>query len=116
MSWDNNPYYDPSKFGLELVDSIEWDGEDYQFHITAVWRQARGKYYVATDSGCSCPSPFEDYDKLEDLDGPHNKRGLESILRVKIKENAREGTNSYYGGRSRAELEKEVRELLAKLT
>ncbi|AVD99346.1 hypothetical protein SEA_BILLNYE_174 [Streptomyces phage BillNye] len=118
MSWSDNPYYDPSKFGLELVDSIEWDGESYEFNMTAVWKAKRGEYYIGDDSGCSCPAPFENVEKLEELDGPHNKRGLESALRYRLKQNARDEseTSGYRYGRSYAELEKEVRELLAKLT
>ncbi len=117
MSYDNNPYYDPSKFGLELVDSIEWDGESYEFNMTAVWKAKRGEYYLADDSGCSCPAPFENIEKLEELDGPHNKAGLESALRYRVKENsADESDDSYYrSGRPRADLEKEVCDLLARL-
>jgi hypothetical protein len=111
MSWDNNPYYDPKAFGLELVGSIDWDLESYQFNMTVVWKESRGKYYLADDSGCSCPSPFEGTAK-EDLDGPMDKRSLEAALRYRAKTQAKE--DGYYG-RPRAELEKEVRELLAKL-
>lgn len=114
MGWDAPDVYDsPETFGLEFVDSIEWVGESYQFDMTVVWKEARGKYYIGDDSGCSCPSPFEGLTK-EDLDGPMNKRSLEAALRYRVKENSSE--DYHYGVRSRAELEKEVRELLAKLT
>ncbi|QIN94148.1 hypothetical protein PP459_gp085 [Streptomyces phage Wakanda] len=116
MSWNApDPYYNPEAFGLELVGSIDWDYEDYSFNLTAVWKAKRGEYYIGDDSGCSCPSPFEEVTKLEELDGPHNKRALESALRYRIKQNAGTG-EGYYGGRPQAELEKDVRELLAKLT
>lgn len=112
MSWNTpDPYYNPEHFGLELVGSIEWVGESYEFNMTAVWKESRGKYYIADDSGCSCPSPFEDYTKKEELDGPMNKRSLESALRYRLKER----TDSRYG-RSLAELEKDIRDLLARLT
>ena len=119
MSWNTpDPYYNPEHFGLELVGSIEWDGESYEFNMTAVWKAKRGEYYIGDDSGCSCPSPFENVTKLEELDGPHNKRGLESALRYRLKQNAADenDTRSYRSGRSYSELEREVRELLAKLT
>lgn len=29
-----------------------------------------GDYYLGTDSGCSCPTPFENYSGLEDMTGP----------------------------------------------
>jgi hypothetical protein len=115
MSWDDNPYYKPEAYGLEIVGDIDWDQESYEFNMTVVWKEGRGKYYIADDSGCSCPAPFERVTSKEGLDGPMNKRSLESALRYRAKTNARDDDDGYYG-RPRAELEKEVRELLAKLT
>ena len=44
-----------------LCDLHEPD-RDYEFHILSVWRDERtGHLYYAEDSGCSCPTPFEDY-------------------------------------------------------
>lgn len=68
MSYNDNVYYSPEKYGLTPVGEIEWDGESYQFNITAVWRhQETGDLYYADDSGCSCPAPFETYDSLDEL-------------------------------------------------
>lgn len=65
--WDSNVYYNPESFGLEVVGSIQ-EEPDYDFHILSVWRHTEtGVMYWATDSGCSCPTPFEDYNTLEDL-------------------------------------------------
>jgi hypothetical protein len=61
-------YYSPEKFGLTNVDEIELDNESYQFNIRAVWKHVDGRLYTARDSGCSCPSPFENYTSLDDLD------------------------------------------------
>lgn len=59
MSWENI-YYNPEKFGLIEVAEISWSDESYQFDLTVVWRQKNtGKWFVESDSGCSCPSPFE---------------------------------------------------------
>lgn len=56
-----NIYYSPEKFGLEIIDEVEWDDEPYQFNYTVVWRDlTTGQLFYASDSGCSCPSPFED--------------------------------------------------------
>ncbi len=63
----NNPYYSPEKCGLVKVAEAELDGESYQFHIRIVWKAADGKFYTASDSGCSCPTPFEDIRGLDDL-------------------------------------------------
>ena len=32
-----------------------------------VWKHKDGRVFWAHDSGCSCPSPFEDYNNLSDL-------------------------------------------------
>lgn len=42
--------------------------QDYSFDIVAVWRDNEtGRLFGAFDSGCSCPSPFEDFSRLEDM-------------------------------------------------
>jgi hypothetical protein len=54
-------YYNPEKYGLETVGQIDWDDDDYQFCMTVVWQRVEdGKFLYGDDSGCSCPSPFED--------------------------------------------------------
>ena len=68
MSWDAPDVYDnPSHFGLEVLGTIEWDDYDYEFNMTLVAKDADGKLYWGSDSGCSCPSPFEDFCSLADL-------------------------------------------------
>ena len=73
MDWERNPYYSPEKLALEIVYSTD-NGADYEFDMFVVWKDADGlsvastsHFYYATDSGCSCPSPFEDVNGLEDL-------------------------------------------------
>ena len=62
-------YYSPEDLGLESIASLDLDNEPYQFDIVAVWRHTEtGRVYWATDSGCSCPSPFENFNKLEDFE------------------------------------------------
>lgn len=61
-------YYQPEHFGLTEVASMEWHIPCYDFDLTVVWTDAEGKLYWASDSGCSCPSPFEEYTSLDDLD------------------------------------------------
>lgn len=59
-------YYSPEKFNLEKV--VEGDRSDgcYQFDLLVVWRDTKtGELYYGTDSGCSCPSPFEDQGLLD---------------------------------------------------
>jgi len=65
--WDFNPYSSPGNCGLELVATLE-DNEPWQFDIIAFWKdKLSGRYFMAHDSGCSCPSPFEDVRSVSDL-------------------------------------------------
>jgi hypothetical protein len=57
----NDLYYDPAKFGLETIGEIDWSSGSYEFDYTVVWRRTSdGAFVFGEDSGCSCPSPFED--------------------------------------------------------
>lgn len=69
MGWDAPDVYDePSKFNLTFVDEVSWDNEPYQFDLTGVWKHNEtGQLYMADDSGCSCPSPFENFTTVEFL-------------------------------------------------
>lgn len=70
---DPNIYYSPDHFGLRQVAEMEWDTASYCFDTTVVWRDEDGRYYVASDAGCSCPSPFEyikSRDELPQFDSP----------------------------------------------
>ena len=53
----SNIYYDPEKFGLEVVDTVD-AGHSYEFDILALFRRG-DNFYIGADSGCSCPMPFE---------------------------------------------------------
>lgn len=54
-------YSEPEKFGLTTVGEIQWGEACYDFNLTVVWRRdADGAFLYAEDTGCSCPSPFED--------------------------------------------------------
>lgn len=41
---------------------------DYSFDLLGIWEEDGG-FFIATDSGCSCPSPWESHTK-DDLTGP----------------------------------------------
>ena len=62
MDWlKGNPYYSPESAGLVLLGTVEKEPE-YDFDIVCLWQhEESGKVYFAADSGCSCPTPFEDY-------------------------------------------------------
>lgn len=58
----SNIYYNPEDFGLEVVAEIEYSSGSYEFDTRVVWKEKKGrKKFTARDSGCSCPTPFEDY-------------------------------------------------------
>ncbi len=65
-----DPYYNPDHFGLVPVASVDWYaglGMCYEFATTEVWKHTEtGTFWWASDSGCSCNSPFEYFD-MDDL-------------------------------------------------
>lgn len=69
MAYGNpDVYYQPEAFGLQVVAQLDLSIPDYSFDVVVVWEHKEsGVLYWAHDSGCSCPSPFEEYQCLEDL-------------------------------------------------
>lgn len=53
---------DPEFFGLRKVTEFDVSEPCYDFDTVVVFfHEDTETYYWARDSGCSCPSPFEDY-------------------------------------------------------
>ena len=69
-----NVYYDPEKFGLKVIGELE-KGASYEFDTFVVWQKENGDLVYGTDSGCSCPTPFEDQG-LNDLK-PYSEQALD---------------------------------------
>lgn len=63
----NDVYYNPEKSGLRIVDELNEDGLSYEYNMLVVWQHNDGRLFYASDSGCSCPSPFESYTDLASL-------------------------------------------------
>lgn len=64
----SNPYYNPDELGLKIVVDVTGSNSCYDFDMFVVWQhEETGKFYYASDSGCSCPAPFEDFHELNDL-------------------------------------------------
>lgn len=62
-----NIYYSPEAFGIEEVFDVDKSDGCYQFDQFVIWRIKDTDSYVwGSDSGCSCPSPFEN-DGLDTL-------------------------------------------------
>lgn len=58
----NNVYYNPEECGLKIVGSLDEADLSYEFNTLIVLESNQnGKLYWATSSGCSCPTPFEEY-------------------------------------------------------
>ena len=50
-----------------LDGRIDWSSGSYEFDLTVVLkRESDGQLFYAEDSGCSCPTPFENH-TLHDL-------------------------------------------------
>lgn len=64
--YDKNVYYHPEMWDLTPVAECEKE-PDYDFEIVALWKHKDGKHYAAASAGCSCPTPFEEYNSLADL-------------------------------------------------
>lgn len=89
-----DPYHVPHKFGLEVVAEVELSEPCYSFDIAMVWWHLEtDAFYVAQDSGCSCPSPFEVYTELGDLTGPLTKHEAAEWLKDFIHTEGAEGWN-----------------------
>lgn len=71
-------YYAPEEFGLTVVGEID-NGGGYDFDLFVVWRDAAGTLYWGADSGCSCPSPFEDTYALDQLDTGDPQQAHDSL-------------------------------------
>ena len=67
--------------GVTDLGIIDLSEPNYSFYLAWVLGTPEGFYlawvlgtpegfYLGTDSGCSCPSPFEDYRSLDDFTGP----------------------------------------------
>lgn len=68
--YEDNIYYYPEKCGLEVVGELEYSSGNYEFDTRVVWfHAASGRLLTARDSGCSCPTPFEEctIESVEDI-------------------------------------------------
>lgn len=80
-SYELNPYYHPENRGLEIVAELELLGH-YEFDTTVVWRRlSDGALLWASDSGCSCPVPFEGYTDDGSLERLSNWKYFEDTVR-----------------------------------
>lgn len=60
-------YDNPEQFGLTVVGEVHDPDACYSFNDFVAWRHEDGRLFWASDSGCSCPVPFENFGDLESL-------------------------------------------------
>lgn len=75
----NDVYYQPETFGLQVVGEMEWSEPCYDFDMTVVWKDGDGVYYWASDAGCSCPSPFQNYTSISALESGTKYQAIKYI-------------------------------------
>jgi hypothetical protein len=67
LKFNDNPYYSPELCGLEIFEEID-TADSYEFDKLVVWKKNDdGSLWWDCDSGCSCPSPFDNSDNGHDL-------------------------------------------------
>lgn len=62
---DKNVYYHPEIWGWKAFASLDLIEEDYEFHMLAVLQREDGVLVYAVSDGCSCPTPFEEFNTRE---------------------------------------------------
>jgi hypothetical protein len=77
--YDRNIYYNPEKCGATIVGTLE-DDEPYQFDIVLVVKRGDNTMWAAHDSGCSCPTPFENVHGWGDMTPLRNMEDFENFV------------------------------------
>jgi hypothetical protein len=94
VTYENNLYYHPEVHGLEKIAEHDFSSGSYEFDYRVVWADKKGRLFTARDSGCSCPSPFEDYDQgIESLE----RLTSFTVLADEYKEAVKEGYRNLQG-------------------
>jgi hypothetical protein len=76
----HNIYYNPENCGLTIVGSLDEHDLSYEFNTLLVVEATQsGKLYWARSSGCSCPTPFEEYFYVSDKENDLNKLNKETL-------------------------------------
>lgn len=60
--YEHNVYSHPENVGLELIGALDEPDLSYEYNtLIAVNHKESGRVFWASNSGCSCPTPFEDF-------------------------------------------------------
>jgi hypothetical protein len=104
----------PEAFGLEIVAEFYDPDACYDFDTFIVWKDKAGSFYYAGDSGCSCPTPFEDYRSVKELARVRTLHQLERAVDewlARIEEQYDNESNEYKR-KPNEDLRKDVKKLL----
>lgn len=78
--------------GFTSVAGVNFDARGYDWSVLGVWsRNLDGTLWWASDSGCSCHSPWDNTDSLERL------FNLDPLLEVRREELGRSVTSEVWG-------------------
>ena len=55
---------------LKMIGNAELSGEPWEFNLVGAWIDPTGGIWLGTDSGCSCPIPWENHLELGAFTGP----------------------------------------------
>lgn len=81
MGWDTPDVYNqPEQFGLTIVAEFQERDEPYSFDIVVGFKHEDGRFFMAQDSGCSCPIPFERHTSLDALDEVRTIEDVERFI------------------------------------
>lgn len=85
---------EPTPFGdLITVAEIDLGADPYQFHIGGIFFDPYlQKFWWGTDSGCSCPCPWDYVNSTANMEGPYT---LNEVISVMLR--CSEGGSSYGG-------------------
>lgn len=74
-------YFSPQNYNVTLIDGFDVYEPDWDFDILLVVKDTQsGQVYAATDSGCSCPIPFEDHKYPNDFIHVRSWQDVKDIL------------------------------------
>lgn len=80
-----NVYQYPENHRLKIISVFEREPQwDFNMHVIFK-HEDTNKVYYAHDSGCSCPTPFEDFSGIDDME-EITKEGFESFSSMIMRE------------------------------
>lgn len=77
MTWNNVAWHEGE--GFEVI--AEYDqGASYEFDIHLFFKDPQGRFFYGNDSGCSCPTPWENHNKESDYHRVFNVAEVRALI------------------------------------